>query len=208
MVILRNMSRNFYVHGLGRWNRYCISLVCLKVRLKRNNRIYSDREWGCGLSWIFMEAFLGGFLWMWQWNFGLIKSFSRSTEQLPAHCEGLLSVGLGKILLQIRRELTPRRSATWQGTRFLTSQEIPHVFVYYGLQTRARVDSILIQKNPVYILQCYPKIGFITIFLSTSRSSKRSFSSTYPNKNPVYSLTLLCLAHAPPKSSSSFWTPQ
>lgn len=198
------------MHGLGRWNRHRISLVCLKVRLKRSNRIYSDREWGCGLSWIFMEAFLGGFLWMWQWNFGLLISrcFSRSTEQLSARCEGLFSVGLDKILFQIRRELTPRHSATWQGTRSLTTQEISHVFVYYGLQTRPRVGSILIQKNPVYILPCYPKIGFITIFLSTSRSSKRSFSSTYPNKNPVYSCTLLCLAHAPPKSSSSFWTPQ
>jgi len=68
----------------------------------------------------------------------------------------------------------------------LTSQEIPYVFVYYVLQTRARIVSILIQRIPVYILPCYLKIGFIIIFLPTFWSSKRSFSSTFRNKNPLH----------------------
>jgi hypothetical protein len=181
------MRWNYYVHELGRWNRHSSCSVCLQIRLKRSNRIYSDRGWVRGLSWSFWEAILGEFLWRWQWNFWLFKTrcISRSTEQLSANCERLFLVGLGKILFQIRRELTLRHIATCQGTRPLTGQEIPHVFVYYGLQTRARVVSILIQRNPVYLLQCYLKSGFITIFLSTSRSSKRLCSSTFPNKIPV-----------------------
>ena len=128
-----------------------------------------------------------------------IRCISRSTEQLSAHCEGLFSVGLGKILFQIRRELTAPHCANWQGNRSSIIREIPHVFVYYGLQTRARVVPILSLRNPVYILPCYHKIGFISTFLSTSRSSKRSFFSTFPRKNPVFVCILTmrgtCPAH-------------
>ena len=194
------------IRGLGRWDRCSSCSVCLKVRLKGSNRICSDREWGRGLSWSFGEAFLWRFLWIWQWSIGLSKRrcITRSTEQLSAHCKGLFSVGLGKILFQIRRELTPRLSATCQGNKSLTSQEIPHVFVYYCLQTRARVVYILTQRNAVYILPCYLKIGFITIFLSTCRSSKRSFPSTFPKKIMYTCVCLLCVALAPSVSASSF----
>jgi len=204
------MRRDCYVPGLERWNRHSSCSVCLKVRLKRSNRIYSDREWGRRLSCSFGVTFLGGFLWMWQWNFGLLKNrcISRSTEQLSVHCERLFSVGLEKKLFQIKLELTPRHSATWKGNRSLTSQEIPYVFVCSFLPSRTRVVSILIQKNPVYIFPCYLRLVLLLCSYLLLDLPNVDFPRHFRLKVLYIYVFLLCVAHAPPKSSSCFWTPR